>query len=482
MPSDDLSRWDVIRHRLKTRPARDVFIEFANICSKNFMEEEHEEWVRFADGENTEGSFHQEIVDMFCRNERAAVEVSREHMKTSLVLQFILYHVWKHDNFNVIYFSATQSQAKDKLAELQTIYRRNKDWLNLEESDEQWSKFHKQFDNGSSIKAEGWGTAVEGAHVQLIVLDDILQERGAMTDEEVWNFYSQIVSPMVTESGKIILVGTKKRRGDIFDEIENNLEWVHAKYPSTPDNVIFPEKWPKARLQQKKREIGSRAFNREFGLEVIIEDDVLMPPSWNKKNRDSDVSYPESWKQGFNVCGFDPAISPTGDYAAFFAMSMKDSGDRQILHASRQKGMSLNDMMMKLQTLDTKYNFQKIVIEQNSFQRLIVDEAIQNTSLPVQGHTTGKSKSDPANGIPRIAVMFENGKYLYPYKENEDVEKTDMVIESLNSLKYEEGKITNNHTPDIVMAKFLAEQGILDYEQNNKALTEPFVVGVKGGI
>lgn len=485
MVAEDINRWDLIRHRLQSNPTQESFIEFANICSKKFMEDEPEQWYRFCDGGNTQTAFHKEWLDMADENEKVAIECAREHHKTSFFLNYILYKLWNNDNFDCIYFSATHAQAKSKLEELELLWKRNRDWLNLEPSQEAWSKTYKKFENGSSIKAEGWGSAVEGAHVQLIVLDDILQERGGMSDEEVWEFYAQIVSPMVTASGKTILVGTKKRRGDIFDRIEKNKEWVHEKYPSTPNNVIFPEKWPKHRLEAKKREMGSRYFNREFGLEVIIEDEVLIPPSWNEQNRDPDLEYPDSLGQGtggMNVLGFDPAISPTGDYAAFFAVRLLDDGTRRVLHVSRQRGLTLSDMMVKLQSLDTKFNFQSIVIEQNSFQKLIVQEAVESTSLPIEGHTTGKSKSDPSEGIPRIAVQFENGKYLYPYKEHDDIEKTDMVHDALNSLKYDKGKIVNNHTPDIVMAKYLAEQALLKFEQSNRAMTDPFVVGVEGSL
>lgn len=482
MGIDDINRWDLIRHRLKTKPIDEVFIEFANIISKNFMEKEPEQWYRFCDGDKTQGDFHKQWLDMFMENNKNAIECAREHHKTSWVLCLILFLMWRNDNFSVIYFSATQGQAKSKLKELEELWKRNKDWLDVDKSDDTWTKLEKQFDNGSFIKGEGWGTAVEGAHVQLIVMDDILQERGSMDDEEVWEFYAQVVSPMSTESGNIVLVGTKKRSGDIFDKVQNNPEWSHAKYPSTPDDPIFPEKWPVERLKAKRREMGSRYFNREFGLQVIIGEEVLMPPKWNEDNTDPDNTYPDSSKGGLAVMGFDPAISPTGDYAAFYAMKKLDDGSRKVLHFSREKGMSLQSMITKLQILDNRYTFQVIVVENNSFQQLIEQEAIERTALPIEGHTTSSKKSDPVEGIPRIAVNFENGKYLYPYKDDKDIEKTEMMFDALNSLKLDKGKLTNNHTPDIVMAKYLAEQGLLKFENNNNVLTEPFCVGVKGSL
>lgn len=484
MNLEDITKWDAVRNRFRVKEPEEAFIEFANLCSKMYMDTEPEQWYRFCDGNYTKTDFHKNWLELILKNEKIAIECAREHHKTAFILLYILYNMWRRDNFSVIYFSATQGQAKSKVAEWQDIYERNS-WLKLDKSDKNWSKFYKQFQNGSSILGEGFGTAVEGAHVQLIVMDDILQEEGTggMSDEEVWNFYAKVVSPMVTESGKIILIGTKKRQGDIFDRVDRNSEWVHERYPDTPDDLIFPEKWPKSRLEAKKREMMARNFNREFGLQVIVESEVMMPPSWNERNVDEELSYPtDGWKDGFNVCGVDPAISPTGDECAFFSMSLKPNGQRFVIDHQRHQGMSLNSMIMKLNQLDTRYNFQVVMIEKNSFQSIIVNEAIQQTALPINGHQTTRTKSDPTEGIPRIAVLFENGKYIYPYKTSEDKVKTDQVFDALNSLKYDQGKIVNNHTPDIVMAKYMAEQAIRKWEGSNRSLGKPMVRGVKGGI
>ena len=478
MESEDIKSWDIIRNKLKQEPFREAFLKFANICSKNYMKEEHENWYRFCDGVNTETPLHQEWVDLFVNNSNIAIECAREHLKTSWVLNLMLFTAWRNKNMEIIYISSKRDQAKSKLSELEDIYERNKFWLNLDESEDQWAKFHKKWDNGSSIKGEGWGTAIEGAHVQLLVLDDILRERGGMSDAETWNFLQRIISPMVTESGKLILVGTKKRKHDIFDKVEKNPEWAHARYPASPENPIFPEKWGSERLAAKKREMIPVNFKREFELQVIIDDEVLISPTWNERNRDSDTTYIEDFKEGnLRVCGLDPAISPTGDYCAFFAQAELGSGNRRILHASREKGISINQMMNKLERLDSRYNFSTIVVEQNAFQRLVVDQAIEQTSLPITGHTTTKTKSDASEGVPRISVLFENGKYIYPYETQHDIETTDMVHEALNSLKYDGSRLVNNHTPDIVMAKYLTERGFDRFHKSKKVIEEPIVMG-----
>lgn len=482
---EDISQWDLVRFRMMNKPVEEVFLEFANITSKKFMDDKPERWYRFCDGNYTETDFHLEWLQLILENPRIAIESAREHHKTSFMLNWILFNMVRNDNFSVLYLSSTHGQAKDKVAEWAEIYESNQDWLGVEKAERNWSKTKKKLSNGSVIRGQAFGTALEGAHVQLIVMDDILQEEGtgAMLDSEIWQYYSRVVSPMSTETGKIILVGTKKRQGDIFDKVDSNPEWVHEVYPSTPKDPIFPEKWPKERLEAQKREMMARNFNREFGLEVIIEDDVLMPPSWNDRNRDDSLSYPrDGWKKGLNVCGLDPAISPTGDHAAFFSISRNADGERFVIDVTRKRGMSLNDMLIKLQSLDARYNYQSIVIEKNAFQSLVVNEAIETTSLPVSGHETTRQKSHPSEGIPRIAVHFENGKYVYPYKEYEDIEDTDMVFDALNSIKYDEGKIKNNHTPDIVMAKYMCENALRKFEQDDNVVDEPIISGVKGGI
>lgn len=486
MDVNEITKWDALRVRFREKPIDEIFFEFANICSKKFMDEEPEQWYPYCDGNYTETDFHKQWLEMVMESDKVAIESAREHLKTSFVLTYILYKMFNEENFSALYFSAKQEQSKSKLQELEQLYKRNSDWLDIQPSDDRWSRHFKQFDNGSNIRAEGWGTAVEGAHVQLIIMDDILQEEGtgSMDDEEIWDFYAKVVSPMVTDSGQVFLIGTKKRQGDIFDKIENNPEWEHAKYPSTPENPIFPEKWPKDRLEAKKREMMPRNFNREFGLEVVIEEDVLIRPAWNKQNRDTTLTYPEDgWKDGLNVCGLDPAISPTGDYAAFFSMSLnQNNGERFVIDVQRKRGMGLGDMVNKLVQLDNKFDYQTIMIEKNAFQSLIVNEAIETTSLPIKGHETSKTKSDPSQGLPRIAVMFENGKYKFPYKEHPDMATTDTVMDALNSLQYSNGKVVNNHTPDIVMGMYMAEQALRQWEGDNSDIDSPFVRGVSGGI
>ncbi|MFB6236925.1 MAG: hypothetical protein ABEH81_01005 [Halopenitus sp.] len=485
MNINDITKWDALRLRFKDNPTEDIFFEFANVCSKHFMQDQPEQWYRFCDGNHTETDFHGQWLNMIMNNGKVAIESAREHHKTSFVLLYILYKMFTEENFSVLYFSAKHGQSKDKLQELEDIYEANEHWLDIEPSKTTWSKSEKEFTNGSNITAEGWGTAVEGAHVQLIVLDDILQEEGTggMTDEEVWDFYAKIVSPMVTESGKILLIGTKKRQGDIFDKVEDNPEWAHGKFPSTPENPIFPEKWPKERLEAKKREMMGQNFNREFGLEVIVAEDVLMPPSWNDDNKDSTLSYPsDGWKEGMNVLGLDPAVSPTGDYATFFSMSLQEDGRRFVLDMQRHQGLSMQGMIDKIHTLDTRYNYQTIMIEKNAFQSVVVNEAIDTTSLPVQGHETSKTKSDPSEGLPRISVLFENGKYIYPYKTHDDIDKTDTIFKALNSVQYRNGKVVDNHTPDIVMSKYMAEQALMKWEHDTGTLDRPVVRGVKGGL
>ena len=43
---------------------------------------------------------------------------------------------------------------------------------------------------------------------------------------------------------------------------------------------IWPEKWPRERLEQRRAEIGESSFARGFRLRTLAEDDCLIKPQW----------------------------------------------------------------------------------------------------------------------------------------------------------------------------------------------------------
>ncbi len=157
------------------------------------------------------------------------------------------------------------------------------------------------------------------------------------------------------------------------------------------------------------------------------------------------------------VVGHDPAQSKTGDNAAFVVQLIREDGRREILDSHAEQGMSPRDIKAKLADYDDRYDPSLVVIEDNGMQQYVKNDAIAfSASLrsKVTGMTTTGRKHSWENGIPRLRTLIERGDLRF-YRGHE---ATEAFIQSALSLRLEDGRL-KGHTPDLVAAWYMAEQG-----------------------
>ena len=95
-----------------------------------------------------------------------------------------------------------------------------------------WRKGAKYFNNGSRVHAASIGKALEGPHVHMIILDDVLQEFPSITDENVIHYIKRVVMPMRLPDERILLVGTQKRVNDATDWGTESPQWNVVRHPA----------------------------------------------------------------------------------------------------------------------------------------------------------------------------------------------------------------------------------------------------------
>jgi len=80
--------------------------------------------------------------------------------------------------------------------------------------------------------------------------------------------------------------------------------------------------------------------------------------------------------------------------------------------------------------------------------------------LPIMSYQTGAEKHTEDVGVSSLRILFENGKYEFPYGE-ECRNEIDTLLEELNGMAWDEGKlITTAAHKDTVGALWLAEKGV----------------------
>jgi hypothetical protein len=335
-----------------------------------------------------------------------------------------------------------------------------------------WRKGAKYFNNGSRVHAASIGKALEGPHVHMIILDDILQEFPNMTDEKVIHYIKRVVMPMRLPKAKMLLVGTQKRVGDATDWAEQNSQWNSVRHPALLKDGTprWPEYWDQERLDKERETMGSRAFESEYMLNPLDPESAVIPYEVLKPclKEGMEMGLPERGQDWFVTMGVDLAVGmdSQNDETAYVVMAYnRVTLERKVLYCwsgkIRAKGAGwLEAQVVTMKSLADKFKPDKIMVESNGYQRLVVHTAKQLDGMPVEGHNTGREKHKHDVGIPRIALAMEQGKYFIPWnKEARESSKPGMrkLVDGLSRLIYGKHGRLEGHTPDAVMALWMCE-------------------------
>ena len=450
--------------------------EFINETLENYMEQEPGTFVPL-------GEMHSEWEKTFNKGTHTAIICARGHLKTSWALSNLAYHMLTNQNFRALYISATLEQAWDKLEQFEELCRRSwrlQGMMKKKSSDEvgAWRKGAKYFNNGSRVHAASIGKALEGPHVHMIILDDVLQEFPSLSDENVIHYIKRVVMPMRLPDERILLVGTQKRINDATDWVTESPQWNVVRHPALLDDETprWPEYWTLERLEEEKYTMGSIAFESEYMLNPLDPESAVIPYEVLNNCLDKGASMglaPEGWE---TIMGVDLAVGmdTMNDETSYTVVAYnRDTGMRQLLYnwtgkIQAQGNAWLDAQLLTLRQLSERFKPFKIIVESNGYQRLVVHAAQQLEGVPVEGHNTGREKHKVDTGIPGIAVRMEQGKYIIPWdKASKENSKPGMrkLVDGLSRLVYGKNGRLEGHTPDSVMSLWMCELAIQEMEK-----------------
>ena len=457
------------------------FMDFANAVLTDFMRLEPSEYVPL-------GDMHQSWYDTINSDKRyVGIMCARGHLKTTFTLTYCAYMMSKYPNYKALYVSATLDQAIDKLEQFEELCKRS--WrlaplIKGKEDSGSWKKSQKYFNNESRIRAASTSKSLEGPHVHLIILDDILEEFPRMSDDRIIHFIKRVVMPMRLPEGKILLIGTQKRIADATDWVRQSPDWAHVWHPALnkEGKPRWPEYWTMKRLEAERHSMGTRAFESEYLLNPLDPETAVIP--WNviEPCLDESLGFDKPIGDTDIVIGVDLAVGldTTNDETAYTVVSYdRDTKVRQILYQwcgkVKAEGAGwLTSQVNNLVSLAEKHNPTMIMVETNGFQRLVAHAAKDLASLPVQGHRTGSEKHHAQIGIPRIALALEQGKYIIPWDKS--VNKSGPVgsrklVEGLSRLMWGKNGRLDGHTSDAVISLWMCELAIQDIDKRGIRVT-----------
>lgn len=424
---------------------------------------------------------HQEWDQLIINHRRLCVLAPRDHGKT--FFYDFAYPIWMAavaaPGKTGFIFSSTQPQASRILEDIKQEIESNPKLQHLvppRKAGNRWSSTSIRLTNGSRIYARGFGTRVRGAHPWWIVVDDGLNDESAYSEtvrrKQIEYFYTAITN-MVVPGGQIVVVGTPFHQQDLYGDLSENPEYEFRRYQAlngSEERPLWPERYSWDSLIAKRKEIGSVRFTREFQCEPVADDMSLFPLALfqvhPQEQRTLKLGLPHAFWEQLGVTpfmGVDFALSSSvqADFTVIWVMGLDAFGNRWIIDIFRDKGMSYQSQLSKMNEMGRKYQPALIGVEANQAQRIFGDELIRTTDLPVHKYTTGAEKNTLEKGVPSLRVLLENVKFRIPRGDRRAVEETNTWINEMRSITFADGKITTvaGHD-DTVMACWICDQMI----------------------
>lgn len=337
------------------------------------------------------------------------------------------------------------------------------------------SRTEVKLTNGKNIKAKGIGSPLRGRHPQLIILDDVLNEKNSWSMEsrkEIIDNFNEVIVPMKDKGlpkdrakgykSQIVVIGTAQDYDDLYHYLQSNEEYVGEKLTAIKDfeteEVLWPDRYSFDDLIRMKGRIGSLSFAKEYQNDPMTDETTIFPSTLFTPLFDKDLSYVRNYSSGNPVyLGMDFSIpgNTDGDWTVLMVVEYDPSSHiYTILNYWRAKPSEISEQIKQIEYHCQMYNVTLGYLEDNMFQGIYREHFRKNSNLPVKGHTvTHSGKKSMEHGIVSLRPLLENFLFRFPYKTQRDKDLTDTMVSEFNGIRQRHGKIGNETThDDIVLA------------------------------
>ena len=342
-------------------------------------------------------------------------------------------------------------------------------------------------ETGSKLHVRGKDGFIRGLHVGAALVDDLPDESSIYSDEQrdkLKELFRGTITPIVEPYGYLIVSGTpySTASNELYNVIKNDKRFAVFEYPIIFPNdgrPLAPDRFTFTDILQKKEELGTMVFSREYLVVPIADDSTIFPMEYLMRSTIGmeNISFADSidffpFKLSKVVIGCDFAISGNigADYTVYTVWGIDSMNNYYLLNIFRQKGMSHNEQIDKIVHLDRLFRPNKIVCENNGFQGILSALAKERGLKNIEQFTTTEgNKKDLHTGWPSLSAMFERGQIKIPYKIGNTKEMVTIIFGEFSSITFrsDKGKLeaVGAHD-DIVSSSFMAINSLREETPN----------------
>ena len=422
--------------------------------------------------------------------EKLLLLAPRDHGKSYLSILYTVWRLCTDRNAKILFVSATSGQAEKRLRLVKTYLESEAviaDWASgdlppFRTPSTKWinTQIYLNRDVESidpSLEAVGAGGAVTGGHFDVLVLDDVDDDKTTYTAgvrRKTREWLSGTIQPVLTRGGVMLVVGTRKHADDIYAHMikDPTFNLIHDRaIIKMPDSYQFVTEvdrtgrdvikditvqgehevlWSKHRpieyLLKERATVGSRLFTREFQNEVQDADDAMFKTDWidaalmrgrtlglREMPPADKLRVVQAWDLAL-VTDPTKAEKNDSDFTVGICWASDEAGHRYLLDFARFRGVSPHELYRRIELFYERWRqyVTVVAVEKNNFGQLHTLSLKQRSDLPLREHqTTARSKSSALTGVPRLTVLFENDKITLPARDKDDRDALEPLITEL---------------------------------------------------
>ena len=304
--------------------------------------------------------------------------------------------------------------------------------------------------NGVRIVAVGTGQRVRGfiegdTRPTTIIVDDFESELNAYTPEaraKNRKWMTEAVIPSLSDEGRIIMIGTVISEDCFLYWAKDSSSWNVLWYSIIDDDgdPIWPERFPKSRIEEIKREYSSvgniNGFYQEYMNISQSPDEAPFKPDWIKMHH-----YDYERINGQNCLvrdvgeekkiipveiygGVDPAssLSMRADFFVVATIGIDNENNKYIIDLYRKR-CPPNEQPDIIIDIFKKYHHKKMKIETVAYQealRTAVKEKMLNDNLYIPGLEKGvKPRNRKSERLLSLVPMLAKGQFFFRPRDTE---------------------------------------------------------------
>jgi predicted phage terminase large subunit-like protein len=359
---------------------------------------------------------HRDLQTFLSRQPRALIELPRDHGKSTQVCGRIIWELGRNPNLRIRIVCANEALAIECSRYLRQVIADNPRvrlvFPTLRPSEPweaaQFNVARCQRAIGPSVAAFGIGGRSTGARADLLVCDDIVDVtalRSKSDRERVRTYFHENLMNLLEPDGRVWCLFTPWHRDDLNGHLRQNGEFALFRRPIGDDLApIWPEHWPRKRLEQRRREIGEISFARAYRLVSLSEEELAIRPDW--------VQF---WKEPIPcesiVLAVDPAISTAArsDASALVVLGRTATNELRCLEAIARR-VTAPDLVTLIDNVDRRHSPDAIVFESNAGFGAVKDLLVRHARFGPKVHGIVQSR-DKAARIHAFSVSVQNGSF-----------------------------------------------------------------------